>query len=202
MDYQAELIVTSITKQYFVGYMLRQLACYDSYTLQHSVDVAKESLLFGEYLGLKKKELLELAYAGILHDVGKIMIPVNIILKTSGLSELEYAQIKMHPVMGANLIKKTDFFSNEVIAGVLNHHENYDGTGYPYGKKKDEISVYGQILRLTDSYDALVDNRPYRNGYSADKALAIIERGIGKEYSPDLCREFIIHKKNIDKRKI
>ena len=63
MDYQTEFIVTSITKQYFVDYMLRQLACYDSYTLQHSVDVAKESLLFGEYLGLKEEELIELAYA-------------------------------------------------------------------------------------------------------------------------------------------
>lgn len=202
MDYQTEFIVTSITKQYFVDYMLRQLACYDSYTLQHSVDVAKESLLFGEYLGLKEEELIELAYAGILHDVGKIMIPANIILKTSGLSELEYAQVKMHPVMGANLIRKTEFFSDKVINGVLYHHENYDGTGYPYEKKEDEISIYGQILRLTDSFDALIDNRPYRNGYSTDKALAIIESGIGKEYSPDLCREFIIHKKNVDKRKI
>lgn len=195
MDYQTEFIVTSITKQYFVDYMLRQLACYDSYTLQHYVDVAKESLLFGEYLGLKEEELIELAYAGILHDVGKIMIPANIILKTSGLSELEYAQVKMHPVMGANLIRKTEFFSDKVINGVLYHHENYDGTGYPYGKKEDEISIYGQILRLTDSFDALIDNRPYRNGYSTDKALAIIESGIGKEYSPDLCKKFIIHKK-------
>lgn len=195
MDYQTEFIVTSITKQYFVDYMLRQLACYDSYTLQHSVDVAKESLSFGEYLGLGKEELLELAYAGILHDIGKVMIPANIILKASRLSELEYAQVKMHPVMGANLIKKTNSFSNKVINGVLYHHENYDGTGYPYGKKKSEISMYGQILRLTDSYDALIDDRPYRNGYSTEKALTIIERGIGKEYAPGLCEKFIIHKK-------
>lgn len=199
MDYQTDYIVTTITKQYYVKYMLRQLACYDSYTLQHSVDVAKESLSFGEYLGLRKEELLKLAYAGILHDVGKIMIPTNIILKTARLSELEYAQVKMHPIMGANLIRKTDFFSEDAISGVLFHHENYDGSGYPYGKKEDEISMYGQILRITDSYDALIDNRPYRNGLTELEALEIIESGIGKEYSPDLCEQFICYKRMLTK---
>lgn len=135
MDYHTEIIVNTITKEYFVNYMLRQLAYYDSYTLQHSVDVAKEALSFGEYLELEENELLNLAYAGILHDIGKIMIPANIILKSDKLSELEYAQVKMHPLMGANLIRKTNFFSDDVINGVLFHHENYDGSGYPCGKK-------------------------------------------------------------------
>lgn len=184
-------LVTQSLKHHFVEMMLQSLMGYDVYTYAHSLSVAKKSVVFAEYISVPDEEMNELVYAALLHDIGKIMVPQYIILKKEPLTDIEFEQIKMHPLMGANLIKKTTFFSNEVVNGVLTHHENFDGSGYISGYMYDEIGLYGKILRLADSFDALMDDRPYRPGYTKEAALKIIEKGAGKEYDPFLCKKFI-----------
>lgn len=133
----------------------------DEYTKNHCERVTKYSLVIAKKMGLNEEELLSLEFAGLLHDIGKIGIPIEIINKEGTLTYEEYEVIKRHPEIGHDLLKSMAFLdsSNRIL---LQHHERIDGKGYPYGLEAREIDKLAKILAVADAYDAMTTVRPYR----------------------------------------
>jgi putative two-component system response regulator len=127
-------------------------------------------------MGLSEKEMEALRYGGVLHDIGKIAVPGEILNKPGPLSAEEWIVMKTHPVAGYNIclpLKKNLGYALEVIR---HHHEKLDGSGYPDGLKDEEISPAARIMAVVDIYDALVTDRPYREGMSSEKAVEILKQ--------------------------
>ncbi|MFW6052932.1 MAG: HD domain-containing phosphohydrolase [Desulfosalsimonas sp.] len=162
----------------------------DQYTLGHSERVALLALQIGRKLGLDEQELKELEIACFLHDIGKIRIPDMILTKTEPLSEKEYEIIKQHPVYGADILRLSVSL-HKYIPAVIQHHEWYNGQGYPHGLKDGEIHLYAQIVAIADCYDAMTTSRPYRTEISESQAVKEIERYKGIRFSPHLVDIFI-----------
>lgn len=133
----------------------------DSYTRNHCDRVTRYSLAIAQKMGLNEEEMLSLEFAGLLHDIGKIGIPSEIINKQGTLTCEEYEVIKRHPEIGYDLLKNMAFLdtSSRIL---LQHHERIDGKGYPYGLEADEIDQLAKILAIADAYDAMTTVRPYR----------------------------------------
>ena len=131
--------------------------------------------------------------SAILHDIGKIGISDKILQKDGKLSDEEFAEIKRHPVIGANIVQQVQGFTDmdAVIEGIMFHHERYDGRGYPKGISGDTIPLFGRIIAVADAFDAMTSNRPYRRGMAFDKALTIIENGRGSQWDPEFASIFV-----------
>ena len=155
----------------------------DKYTNGHSLRVAKYSKEIAKRLGKSRAEQENIYYAGLLHDIGKIGVPDEIINKTARLSEEEYAVIKRHPEIGHDLLKNLSQIEN-IDIGAYGHHERYDGKGYPQGLKGDEIPEIARIIGVADAYDAMTSNRSYRNAMSQEKVRSEIEKGKGSQFDP------------------
>ena len=147
----------------------------DKYTHEHSRNVAKVSTMIGREIGLSEKELEDLEISAMLHDVGKIGIPDSILLKPGKLTPEEFEYIKNHTVFGAEILSKLKHATDNIISGALEHHEKLDGSGYPYGKKDEEISLFGRIVAVADIYDALTAKRVYKKEWSKEKVLEILK---------------------------
>ncbi|MBE5967272.1 MAG: HD-GYP domain-containing protein [Lachnospiraceae bacterium] len=163
-------IVDNIIENRNVMIQMHKLLGYHSYTYTHCINVGILSVCMGAKMGLNRDQLLKLGTAGILHDIGKNNIPKEILDKPGKLTGAEFEIIKGHPVFGYNMIKDTIELSSVTKIGVLQHHERCDGSGYPRGLKKDEISLYGKIIAIADTYDALTSDRSYRPAYSPFEA--------------------------------
>lgn len=153
---------------------LSKLSKYDSYTYSHSINVAAIAVVFGEYLGMPRKDLEVLGVAGMMHDLGKTAIPNRIINKRGRLTRNEFEQIKKHPIFGLKILEKSPGIPTGVMQAVAEHHEKFNGSGYPHGLKKSDTSVFGRILSLADVYDALTSDRSYKDAILPNKALAIM----------------------------
>jgi len=147
----------------------------DPYTAGHSARVGHLAVQIGERLGLPESQLQHLEIGGYLHDIGKIGVRDAVLLKESQLTPEERELIERHPRVGLDILASVDL-PPEVIAFVGGHHEKIDGTGYPYGMKGAEVSIIARIASVSDIYDALTTDRPYRAGLSAREALEIIYR--------------------------
>jgi putative nucleotidyltransferase with HDIG domain len=152
--------------------------------------VGEYALDLGKRMNLSQKKLENLKMAAILHDIGKIGIEETILNKPGRLTEEEFEKIKHHPEIGVKIIQDIEFLK-EASDIILNHHEKVDGTGYPNGKEQDEISIEAAILGISDVYDALTTDRPYRKALTCDQALAIIEEGKGKHFNAQLAEKFM-----------
>jgi putative nucleotidyltransferase with HDIG domain len=161
----------------------------DIYTEGHSRRVAQYALMLAEALDSDGIDLDELEMTSLMHDIGKISTPDAILLKEGELSAEEYERIKMHPVDGMKLAKSFGF-SEAVMQGILHHHEQYDGKGYPAGLRGDEIPIYSRILAVVDSFDAMTSDRSYRPGLPPHLSKERIIRNSGKMYDPGLVSVF------------
>lgn len=146
----------------------------DEYTFKHSVDVATISMIIAKKYGLSNKEIYELGITGLLHDVGKAKVPNEILNKPARLTDEEYSIIKKHSAWGFDILKKRKNVSDNVLYGVLQHHEKINGKGYPLGLKKEQICLYAKIVSIADIYDALVTERPYKKAYSQRDAIEML----------------------------
>nr|MBQ8252504.1 HD domain-containing protein [Lachnospiraceae bacterium] len=153
----------------------------DKYTNGHSVRVAKYSRMIAQRLGKSDEECKQIYYVGLLHDIGKIGIPDEIISKPSKLTDEEFAVIKTHPEVGYNLLNKLSKIEN-VSVGAHYHHERFDGRGYPEGLKGEEIPEIARIIAVADTYDAMTSNRSYRNAMSQEKVRSELEKGKGTQF--------------------
>lgn len=158
----------------------------DPYTAGHERRVAEIAVAIGEELGLDAERLTGLRVGGYLHDVGKITIPTEILVKPTRLTPLQYALIKEHAQAGYNVLKGVEF-PWPVAQIALQHHERYDGSGYPQGLEGEEILLEARIVAVADVVESMASHRPYRPGLGLEKALAEIERGAGTAYAPDVA---------------
>jgi HD-GYP domain-containing protein (c-di-GMP phosphodiesterase class II) len=147
--------------------------------------VARIAMALGHSMGLSQKRVEILRVAGNLHDIGKISVPGEILNKPGRLTPEEFAQVKIHPETGFDILKDIPFHG-PVAEIVLQHHERYDGTGYPRGLKRDEILLEARILSVADIYEALTSDRPYRQATSHEQAMSHIIREAGNQLCP-LC---------------
>ncbi len=162
---------------------------HDSYTKGHSERVAYISLKIGENLGLEKSILTELYISALLHDVGKLFVPYEILNKPGLLTIEEFETIKAHPVKGAEVLQESGF-SNEIIFGIKYHHERLNGSGYPEGLKGEGIPLYSKIIAVADSFDAMVSKRSYRNELKMEDALVELNKKIGTLYDKKVVEIF------------
>lgn len=160
------------------------------WTAGHSERVTKYAVDIGKEMGLSEKELKDLELVGLLHDVGKIGTYESILDKPGRLTEEEYMIMKQHPGKGAEILAPIRQMK-DFIAGIKNHHENYDGTGYPDGLKGEQIPLFSRILSVADSVDAMGADRPYRAGRPMDAIIAELKRCSGTQFDPHVVDAFL-----------
>jgi putative nucleotidyltransferase with HDIG domain len=170
---------------------LLKIAVHEYYTYTHSVNVAAVGTLFGQGLGLGVKDLKGLCAGILLHDLGKTRISTDILNKKGKLTKEEFEIIKKHPELGVEILEETGVEFKEERIITLQHHESDDGSGYPYGLKKDEIHPCGKIARIIDVYDALTTKRPYADAIRPFAALAEMKEGMLNCFDTELFKEFV-----------
>ena len=157
---------------------------------QHIDRVREVALLFGEALGWDKPAMIVLEFGAILHDIGKLVVPKNLLNKKGEFTPEEWETMRTHPVAGAKMLEGIDHLK-PAIPFVLYHHEHWDGTGYPEGRAGEDIPLEGRMMAIVDAYDALRSKRPYQEGHSKEEALERILEGSRTSFDPYLVRKFL-----------
>jgi HD-GYP domain-containing protein (c-di-GMP phosphodiesterase class II) len=166
---------------------LFRLARHDFNTFTHVTNVASYCVILAEHLGLcTEGELEAVAKAAILHDIGKRFIPASILSKPSKPTPQERAIIETHPQRGYEELCERDDFSHAQLMMVYQHHERFDGSGYPVGFRGEEIHPWARMLAVVDVFDAMTGTRPYRRRATAKEALHYIEQGAGTQFDPEM----------------
>ncbi|HCM91419.1 MAG TPA: HD-GYP domain-containing protein, partial [Lachnospiraceae bacterium] len=156
----SEELVKAITGNNAVAIDINLIKVSDEYTFKHSVDVATMAMVIGQNYGLSKEELRELGISGLLHDLGKSQIPLEVLNKPGRLDDKEFELMKQHSLFGFKILKEKNQFNEAILKGVLQHHEKISGKGYPLGTPDAGIHKYAKIIAVADVYDALVTERP------------------------------------------
>ena len=162
----------------------------DSYTNGHSTRVAQYSVMLAEKMGYEGEKLEQLQYAAMLHDIGKIGVPREIINKPSKLTDDEYAIIKTHPAIGENILKEVSEIP-DIAIGARWHHERFDGRGYPDGLKGMEIPELARIIGVADAYDAMTSKRSYRDVLPQEVVIGELEKGKSTQFDPEIAELMI-----------
>ncbi|MDD2388308.1 MAG: response regulator [Desulfobacterales bacterium] len=184
LDMERNLMLASITS------LISALEARDQYTKGHSESVAAIVSEMVSLSGADKKEIEAATIGARLHDIGKIGVRDNVLLKPGRLEGEEFEHVKQHSVIGANILKSIPSLS-DIIPIVLSHHERIDGKGYPHGIKGGSIPLWARMTAVADTYDALTSDRPYRKGMPVDKALQIVEEARGTQLCPDCVALFM-----------
>ncbi len=187
---EIELFVNSLRK------VIQALEAKDIYTRGHSDRVAQFSMILGHKLRDELDMLpygeISLYYAAELHDLGKVHLSDAVLKKAGKLSPEEWEQMKRHPIESVEIVKPLKkWFGKIILDGVLYHHENFDGTGYPYGKKRDEVNILARIIRVADSFDAMITDRPYRKALTHHQVISELKAGRGTKYDPKVIDAFL-----------
>jgi HD-GYP domain-containing protein (c-di-GMP phosphodiesterase class II) len=170
---------------------MMDLKTFDNYTFSHCVSVAFLSVVMGIAMGLKRQELYHLAVGALMHDVGKMFIPIEIINKPEGLTDEEFACIQTHSIKGYEYLKETGEISDRVCKGVLYHHERIDGIGYPDRIDGKQIGLFGKIYAICDVYDAITSDRPYRKAWSIHEGVEYIMANGNIRFDTELVDVFL-----------
>lgn len=181
-----------VQKSYFdtIKALVQAVEEKDKYTRGHSERVTTFSVKIAASMGLDEKQLENIRYGGVLHDIGKIGINVNIIQKPGKLTKEEYSLIKHHPLIGERIIGPIEFLAG-VLPIISQHHERYDGSGYPLGLNGSSMVVEARILGVADAYDAMITARPYRNPLPRSEAIAELRRCSGTQFDPIVVEHFL-----------
>lgn len=181
-----------LQKSYFdtIRALVNAIEAKDPYTRGHSERVTCYSLEMGKRLNLSPKRLEILQHAAILHDIGKIGTDLNILHKNGLLTDEEYESVKEHPLIGSQILEPISFLQ-DVKTIITEHHERFDGKGYPDGKKGEELSLEARIISIADAFDAMVSDRPYRKAMAYTDALEEIKQCAGTQFDPRLVELFI-----------
>jgi len=163
----------------------------DGYTLEHSVSHCALMMAFGQTMGMDKDALLDVGLGGLFHDIGTIRIPDEILQKPGKLTPGELDVIKRHPLWGGEIMIDSGTFPEKAISIAMEHHERYDGTGYPYQLAGSDISVVGQMASIADVYDASISIRPYGAAEDPCQVIRNLYQGAGKLFHMDMVQQFI-----------
>lgn len=167
------------------------LKSFDDYTYSHSVSVTILSVIIGIRLDMNREDIRKLGIGALLHDIGKVFVAKEIVNKPEKLTSDEFEEMKSHAKKGYDYIKEHFNLSISAYVGALQHHEKFDGTGYPNKHKGTEISLFGRIIALADVYDALTSNRPYRPGLLPSEAIEYIMANGGSHFDPTIVKVFL-----------
>ncbi len=170
--------------------LVNAIEAKDAYTSGHCQRVMEISCEIAARMNLDEDAIQDLRYAAILHDIGKIGVSASILNKSDRLTDCEYEEIKKHPLISYNILRNVEFLRNGLKA-ILEHHEKYNGGGYPNGLKGEEISLLGRILCIADAFDAMTSDRTYRRGMTMEVAINEIERCKGIQFDPRISDLFI-----------
>lgn len=163
----------------------------DTYTKGHSTSVSRYAAALARAINLPEAEVERVTLGALLHDVGKIGIPENVLRKPTHLSEDEWNIMKQHPIIGAEKVLMPNASLRDLIPIVKYHHEHWDGSGYPEQLKGEQIPLVARIVAVADAYHALISDRPYRKGLGVTKACEILRMGAGIQWDKNLIRQFI-----------
>lgn len=167
-------LMKAINDNEAVAVDISALRASDEYTFKHSVDVATMSMIIAKKMGYPKNEVYEIGISGLLHDMGKSKIPLEVLNKPGKLSDEEFEVMKSHALLGYRILQEKEEFSDSVKFGVLQHHEKMNGKGYPMGVSSDQIHKFAKIMSVVDVYDALVTERPYKKAFTQRTAVEMI----------------------------
>ena len=170
--------------------LARTVDAKSAWTAGHSERVADLAVKIGEEMGLGAADLANLHRGALLHDIGKIGVPASILDKPGRLTEEESERVKKHPILGAQILEPISAYA-EVVGLVRQHHERFDGSGYPEGLSGSQTTHGARILALADTYDAMTSDRPYRKGMEVDKSLEIIRSERSRGFDPDAVDAFL-----------
>lgn len=171
--------------------LVLSLETRDLYSAGHSKRVAELSKQLAEKFGLNKDMIEVIKRAGLLHDIGKIGIPDNVLLKNTRLDLQETIKIREHPMIASSLLRTVQTFYAKEIEIIVAHHERWDGQGYPLGLRQNDIPLGAQIMAIADTFDAMTSDRPYRKALSINDALNEIVRNAGTQFNLILVQQFI-----------
>ncbi len=170
------------------------------YNKAHHIETAKLAETLAKFMGLPKRDIEQIRVAGLLHDVGTLAIPSDLLEKTGQMNRLEKEALKEHVVIGVEMLKPIRALKD--ICEILeNHHERFDGTGYPKGLKGEEIPLAARIVSIVDSFHAMISNRPYRKAMSVEDAILVLRQESGKQFDPLIVDIFITIIKDIYNKK-
>jgi len=184
-------LVDSIFRNRNALLSLSRIKSFDEYTFNHSINVAVLALNLAVHMGILDQELQRLGVGAVLHDLGKVRMPDGLIQKPGRFSEAEYEVVKSHAAHGAKLILDAGNLPKECATVPLNHHERYDGSGYPRQLAGLKVGKFGLITGIADVYDAMTTNRPYQKGMPPDVALRMTYQWAGTHFHPIYVRKFI-----------
>ena len=173
-----------------IGSLAAAIEARDPYTVGHSARVTQYAVAIAESMGLNGDEVEEIRLAGLLHDLGKIGVPDNILNKPGRLSEEEYSAIKMHPALSMRIIEPLPQLGN-IIPIIYHHHERFDGNGYIEGKAGEKIPLGARIIAVADSFEAMTSDRPYRSALSRGEAIAELMANSGSQFDPRVVDHFL-----------
>jgi len=170
--------------------MIELLSIHDTSTNEHSTNAADLARRLAIHIGLPEESAAQAFYGGLVHDIGKTLIPRDILNKPGLLTPEEYEEVKKHPIFGANALARVEDLA-EIAEGVRFHHERWDGNGYPEGRKEEDSPLLARILSIVDAYEAMTSDRPYRQALSQSQALDEIRRFAGTQFDPALSIQFV-----------
>ncbi|MFZ0451474.1 MAG: HD domain-containing phosphohydrolase [Desulfatiglandaceae bacterium] len=170
--------------------LARTVDAKSPWTAGHTERVTQNTLRIGRIMGFSREDLKDLHRGGLLHDIGKIGVPAHILDKPGKLTRAEWTIVRNHPRMGAKIIEPIAAFIH-IAPMILQHHERFDGRGYPDSLSGDAISLGARVLAVADAYDAMVSDRPYRKGMAQERAVQIIRQEAGRQFDPVVVRAFL-----------
>lgn len=173
-----------------INAMVKVIENVDPYTKGHSERVAAYCQAIGKELGMRPLQLNRLHLIAMLHDLGKQSVPAEILRKKGTLTEEEFALVKLHPQTGADTLKGISLFTPDQLGAISEHHERWDGTGYPKGLSGEDINLWARIIAVADAFDAMTTDRPYRPAITPDAALRELQLGAGSQFDPRLVAIF------------
>jgi putative nucleotidyltransferase with HDIG domain len=192
---EAEAVVRSLAVAMHSGRQvmlpLLQLKEFDQYTTTHSMNVAVLSMAFAEFLGLSATDVRTFGIAGLLHDIGKVKIPLEVLTKPGKLTDEERALMNEHPVAGARMLLEVDEDLDLAVVVAYEHHIMINGSGYPVLHYARDCHPASKLVHVCDVYDALRTRRPYREAWSFEKTLGYLQERRGLEFDPALCDTFL-----------
>ena len=171
-------------------YDINQVKTYENYIYLHSVNVASLGVLIGRDLKMSQNELEDYVVGALLHDIGKVEIPFNILVKEGPLDDDEYTVMRDHTNKGFSILEGNRLIKPRSFAITLQHHEAFDGSGYPRGLYQDEIHIYSRIASICDVFDALTSDRPYKPQWSNQKTMDLMENQMNNRFDPFIFTHF------------
>ena len=184
-------VIASVFRNERAGATLCKLRRFDEYTYTHCINVSVLAVILGRHLRLSKKALRMLGIAGLFHDVGKARIPEEILNKPGRLSDREFKVMQSHTLEGFKIMQEQRGLHQEILRAILQHHERYDGRGYPQGLKGPDIGKFTRIVSVVDVYDALTSKRVYKDALAPTRALGMMYQWRLSDFYPNSVEHFI-----------